>query len=309
MIQETTRTRVLQTRRGVVAMPAYMPVTTWGGEFPLDTIVRPFLRRHASCVMVSAHYAQSMPVDFGMPTFIDSGGFALLMPGAGMREREDGTAEIVRTLEDGSETVTSPEDVLALQLEKADLGATLDMPIPAGMTDQKERTRRVEMTLANALWASRQLPSGELHMFGSVQGWDVGSYQACAVALKDMGYRNLAIGGLVQRVSRRDELIEIVRGVAEVVAGEGLLHTFGIGEPRLARLLLGHGVTSTDSSSYVRSAVSERRWDGVPVPVGASPVERAAAALANLKHAVQVFSQEREDQGADSHAGEKQAPF
>lgn len=70
----------IDTRRGTVQFPAYLPVTTFGEKYPLDDLVRPYLPRLAPGVMVSYHFAREM--DAGerpeVPLFVDSGGYGLV---------------------------------------------------------------------------------------------------------------------------------------------------------------------------------------------------------------------------------------
>lgn len=72
----TTTPRQLVTRSGTIKLPTYVPVTTFGGKYPLDDLVRPYLPRLASAAMVSWHYAKQMERKIPMPLFVDSGGFA-----------------------------------------------------------------------------------------------------------------------------------------------------------------------------------------------------------------------------------------
>src|SRR5262245_55225570 len=72
------KSRILRTRRGVIRLPAYIPVTTFGEKYPLDNLVRPYLPRLAQAVMVSFHYAKQMTEPPPLPLLIDSGGFASL---------------------------------------------------------------------------------------------------------------------------------------------------------------------------------------------------------------------------------------
>lgn len=307
---------VVETARGSVRFPAYMPVTTFGGTYPVDQLIQPFLPRFADMMMVAYHWAIQMPPrhDAVLPVFVDSGGFACLLPGSRIEVRADGTGCIVcvgaqaygdrpgddgavaaeddtqeceRVGDDGedaSESRITPEGVLELQEAVADFGATLDFPIPVHGIDEAERRRRVDLTLANARWAfGREARCAR--MFASVQGWDIASYEACARQMVSMGYRDLAIGGLVPRLKDRAAVKAICSAVKAVAPVGGLLHAFGVGEPDLVRLLFDLGVTSVDSSSYVRSAVSGRRWDGGDVVQDPTPLERAHCALMNLEHA------------------------
>src|SRR5206468_859894 len=85
-----------------------------------------------------------------------------------------------------------------------------------------------------------------------VQGWDPASYAGAARAYVRMGYDYLALGGLVR--TRTSEVLGTVRAVRDAVGPGVRLHLFGLGRlravPEFARL----GVSSVDSTSYLRQA-------------------------------------------------------
>ena len=57
-----TRTgRALNTRRGAIPLPAYVPVTTFGGRYPLDDLVRPYLPRLADAMTRAFGEIASVP--------------------------------------------------------------------------------------------------------------------------------------------------------------------------------------------------------------------------------------------------------
>ena len=58
MMSKTTR--ALETTRGTIQFPTFMPVTTFGGKYPLDDLLRPYLPRYSQCLMVSYYYAKQM---------------------------------------------------------------------------------------------------------------------------------------------------------------------------------------------------------------------------------------------------------
>lgn len=262
-------------------LQGFLPVTTFGGTYPLDNLIRPFLPRFASAIMVSYHYARQAATPLPLPAFVDSGGFAALLPGARVNARDDGTGQITIPTEDGEEIV-SPQDVLALQRRFAKYACPLDFPLPAHL-GADERDRRVRLTLANARWLLEQ-DTGELVLFGVVQGWDQTSYIDCAAELLGMGYTHLAIGGMVPRLADGDFAEPVVSGVRALQAPDSMLHVFGIGKPDRIRSMLQAGATSTDSSSYVKAAADGVRWDGEATNDDPSPLERAHLALANLRY-------------------------
>jgi helicase len=274
------------TNKGRVRIPAYLPVTTYGKSDPLDSIIRPFLPRFTDMMMVSYPYAAGLDAEQKLPFFIDSGSFTALFDGSEIIEREDGLATIRRTTEDGVEDI-APEAVLALQEQYAEWGATLDFPIPPSIEDTDEREKRLRLTLANAKWAIGAKTKSTLRIFGVVQGWDEPSYLRCASELLSMGYRDLALGGFVPRTDQRAMLVSIVQNVRAMLPQESLLHVFGMGEATLVKAFYQSGATSVDSYSFVRAAVSGKRWDGVWRVECPSTLERAHSALANLRFASQ----------------------
>ena len=237
----------VMTQHGEITFPAFMPVTTFGDKYPLDRLVRPYLRRLSPCLMVSYHYALKMQERPNMPLFIDSGGFASLFDGAEIIEQ--GEYGCIKT-RDG-ETIT-PDDVLTLQEEQADIGATLDFIITPGM-DLSEARRRQEMTIRNARYALKR-HSRDMMLFASLQCWDAASATRCAETYAKAGFQGIAIGGMVPRLKNPAYIEAIVRAVRGA-APHCLIHVFGIGSEKLIPTLIRAGADSFDSSSYVRSAV------------------------------------------------------
>lgn len=272
----------IKTAHGCVPFPAYVPVTTFGDKYPLDDLVRPYLRRLAPAVMVSLHYARQMKERPNLPLMIDSGGFASLYKDARVRMR-GGLGILERVMEEGTETL-HPREVLEFQEAHADIAFTLDFPIPPSMAN-REAKRRLALTIANALWALENRRRRNLVLYACVQGWDVDSYRTCAKALAPHQFEGYAIGGLVPRIHDRKHLFAIVDAVREAVADRPL-HVFGIGQPDIVEQLYKRGVQSVDSSSYVKLAADGKLWGSKhPSLVEPSPVERLHLALCNLASA------------------------
>lgn len=238
----------LRTRHGTITFPAFMPVTTFGDRFPLDGMVRPYLKRMSQCLMVSHYYAREMKKRPDMPIFIDSGGFAGLFSGAEIVDR--GEYACIRTTE-GKEL--DPMDVLRFQILNADIGATLDLIIPPGMPED-ECERRQNLTIKNALFARKRNITGDLILFASLQCWDEWSARRCAGVYAKAGFDGIAIGGMVPRAKDREYIRKIVRAV-RAEAPDCLIHVFGCGNMELIPDLIEAGADSFDSSSYARSAV------------------------------------------------------
>jgi queuine/archaeosine tRNA-ribosyltransferase len=280
----TTSPSQLNTVHGPISLPAYVPVTTFGTKYPLDDLVRPYLPRLAPAAMVSFHYARQMTDRPSLPLLIDSGGFASLFKNARVKSVA-GLGVLETPTDDGTETL-HPRDVLEFQEKHADIAFTLDFPIPPSMVLSEGR-RRNKLTIANARWAIENRRRKDMLLYACVQGWDVPSYRACARAYADLGFEGIAIGGLVPRVSDMDGVLAIVDAVKNAVPDKPL-HVFGLGKPDTVEILFRRGVSSIDSSSYVKLAAEGRLW-GQPTArlSDATPTERLNLALCNLATAAQ----------------------
>lgn len=272
--------RTLATRNGSIPFPAYVPVTTFGGKYPLDDLVRPYLPRLASAVMVSFHYARQMKKDtLNLPLLVDSGGFASLFGGARVvTSGELGSMEIARN---GEKENIRPWDVLDLQERVADVAFTLDFPIPPSM-DGAEACRRLDLTIANAHWALTNRRRKDLPLFACVQAWDAQSARECARAYADAPFDGVAIGGLVPRAHDLTRVLSIVEAVRTEI-GNRPLHVFGLGKPGVVETLYKAGVDSVDSSSYVQLAADGKLWGNTGYRIkDPSPTDRLHLAMCNL---------------------------
>lgn len=250
-IHKGSRSALIRSKHGDIRLPAFMPVTTFGGKYPLDSLVRPYLPRLSDCIMVSYHYAKQMKKRPSCPLFIDSGGFAGLFEGSEFIELPDRVC--IRT-KDGD--LIDPENVLAFQKEQADLAATVDFIIPPDVTDETERRRRMRLTVKNALYAREHAGDSQLMLYASLQCWDERSAAECAKVYASAGFEGIAVGGMVPHASDPEYIIRIADAVREA-APECAVHLFGCGNRTILRKLGELGIDSADSSSYVRSAVND----------------------------------------------------
>jgi tRNA-guanine family transglycosylase len=246
--------RVLHTAKGPIALPTFFPVTTFGRSYELDELVRPHLERFFPAALASLHYARPLDSGWQRPLFIDSGGFASLMEGALIIDL--GRCHGIQTAK-GS--ILRPDEVLSVQQDLADIGATLDFIISPSMEVEEARERQ-ETTICNALWALRQRTRTDLLLFASVQAWDAASARRIMERLAPHPFDGFALGGMVPRLSNPDLILEIVNAIREVES-ERPLHVFGMGSPTIMRRLFDAGADSSDSSTYVRQAVSGRYLD------------------------------------------------
>lgn len=273
--------RRLTTPSGVIEFPAYIPVTTFGDAYPLDTLIQPYLPRLAPAIMVSFHYAQMMKQKPRLPLLIDSGGFAALFDGSEIVE-EHGLGVLHVPQEEGVDEL-SPLRVLDFQERYADLAFTLDFPIPPGM-DWQEAQRRMDLTAANAVWALENRRRKDMLLFACIQGLTPDDYARMALTLAAYGFDGFAIGGMVPRARDWKVVEEAVTGVVEAI-GERPLHVFGMGKPDTTDKLFKLGVDSVDSSSYVKMAADGKSWVDSAPPDDPATTDRLALALSNLAEA------------------------
>lgn len=288
--QPNSTARNLVTRAGTIPLPAFFPVTTFGQTYPLDDLIRPYLPRLCSAVMVSYHYARQMKPHQRprVPMCVDSGGFALLFEGARM-VASGGLASlrVPQEVPEGAKPrfeTLHPREVLEWQEQHADVAFTLDFPIPPNL-DAGEAKRRQKWTITNALWALENRRRADLPLYACLQAWDEPSARRAAKIYAAAPFDGVAIGGLVPRARDEDYVLSLVRAVREEI-GDKPLHVFGLGKPDTVRKLIAAGVDSTDSSSYVQLAAEGKLWDGsTPFGEHPSPMERVQVALVNLHRA------------------------
>jgi len=250
--------RILRTNRGDICLPAFLPVTTFDyRKFPLDALLQPYFKRYVDAVMVSYHYGRAMKTRFQLPTFLDSGGFVSLFEGTRILDRGDHVI-----LETPTGDTLHPQEILERQFEVADLAVSLDILIPPRTPLAECRTRQA-YTLKNAryalrLWSERTEPRPLL--FAALQAWDAESARTIMEQLAVYPFHGFALGGMVPRASKPQEIVDIVKAIRSV-DGERPLHLFGLGTPAMVKILFEHGVDSVDSSSFIRHGISGARLD------------------------------------------------
>lgn len=150
------------------------------------------------------------------------------------------------------------EQALALyELHGFDFGSSVDhLPLPK--LDEQERSRRAILTKRNAETFIR-LHKERRYGFtpvGVIQGTSPESYAGQLGEYREMGYRHIAVGGLVPMgdafVVRVAEAIHEMMGALK--GWVPWVHFFGIFRPRIHQRLRELGMTSFDSASYFRKA-------------------------------------------------------
>jgi hypothetical protein len=92
---------------------------------------------------------------------------------------------------------------------------------------------------------------------GVVQGWSPKSYSHAFSALQKMGYRYIALGGMVPLKS--NEILQVLETISPKIQSTTRLHLFGVTRLDYAKQFAGYGVVSFDSTSPLRQAFKEDR--------------------------------------------------
>lgn len=248
--------KTLDTRKGPIRFPAFVPVSRLGTRGGLDARIQAALDSVAPAVLVSyATCSHPKAADSHVPSMITSGSSALLSYGA-MASRRGEIGEIHFPSRKASLT---PEMVLAAQEEHAEVAFSFDFPIPYGI-DPIEAFRRQDLTISCALWAARAKRRQDLPVFACVQGWDRQSYRQCANAYRGRDFAGLAIGGLSTRADNVSNVLSIVGAVIEEADGKPV-HVFNLGDPSMVSALFAEGVDSISSNSWMALANEGRFWN------------------------------------------------
>jgi hypothetical protein len=133
-----------------------------------------------------------------------------------------------------------------------DYGVSVDHLIVAATESQ--RKFRYELTIHNAeqFFSEHKQAGHKWTPIGAVQGWDTSSYTKAAVQYVNMGYKYIALGGLVR--TKTPEILEIVRSVRSAIPNDVSIHLFGVARLDAIKDFHEAGIQSVDSASYLRQA-------------------------------------------------------
>lgn len=290
----TTPTELI-TRKGVVPLPLYLPTLALG-RFVLDQHILPYLLPNlAPGIMVSQRYIEYLEAPFTQSLWLDSGAYALLsVEQAHWSTDAAGLGQInlpPSQHEHAGCDRLHPKQVLDSQEALAEIGFTLDIPIPPACAAQ-EATKRLAVTLKNAAWALRHRRRQDLRLFASLPFYELKQARQTAktyaqMQVKGKGFDGIAIGGLVPRLADAELLVAIVEAVREAAPGLPI-HLFGVSEPTLAHRLFAMGATSTDSATFLTRAARGQRWGSDAAMPDPSLPEKVHLALLNLAEGQQA---------------------
>ena len=162
-------------------------------------------------------------------------------------------------------TITVEQAVALYDLHGFDFGASVDhIPVQSiiqdgnkCVLDDAERSARVDITKINAEWFLNLAKRRKVGFtpVGTIQALSPAGYAETARLYHEIGYRHLAIGGLVPLSDDMiEEIVIHVMAVVATLSPRPWVHLFGIFRPRLQAKFHSLKVDSFDSATYFRKA-------------------------------------------------------
>lgn len=265
------RAGLLETPRGMVQTPCFMPVGTKG---TVKAILPEQLRATgAQIILANTYHLALRPgsevvrqlgglhrfMNWDGPILTDSGGYQVfsLRDTAGIDD--DGVN--FRSIYDGSKHVFTPERAMA---EQAALGADLVMcfdQCPPGNATEAEVAEAVRRT---TLWAARCKAAhqnreglgtdGPQMLLGIIQGGVVERLRSESVAgLMDIGFPGYAVGGLTVGEDRQ-AMLDTTESTTALLPDDRIRYFMGIGDPEGLVEVIARGVDIFDCVLPTRTA-------------------------------------------------------
>lgn len=120
-----------------------------------------------------------------------------------------------------------------------------------------EARRRLTLRLAEEFIALALDRKSPVEPVGAAQGWSPATYAQSVLALQDLGYRRIALGGMVPL--KTGQIIACLAEIASGLKPETQLHLLGITRIDSMDDFSALGVTSFDSTSAFRQAFMDDR--------------------------------------------------
>lgn len=117
--------------------------------------------------------------------------------------------------------------------------------------------RKISLRYAKKFLAAVDSRGARLEPVGAAQGWSPASYADSVAQLQEMGYRRIALGGMVPL--KTPEILACLQAIDEVRVAGTELHLLGITRVQSMSEFALHGVTSFDSTSPFRQAFMDDR--------------------------------------------------
>ncbi len=254
----------IDTRRGVVPTPAFMPVGTRasvkglspeevrdsGASILLGNTYHLMLRPGACLIERAGGLAKFM--GWHGPTLTDSGGFQIFSLADRAKISDEGV--VFSSHIDGTRENLTPARAVKIQgALGSDIAMVLD-ECPPGDATRDEVAGAMERT---TLWAREQVelprPEGQA-LFGIVQGGvHVDLRLEHLETLSELAFDGIALGGLSVG-EPIDEMYRVLEGVAHKMPGKRPRYLMGVGTPKDLLTAIGYGIDMFDCVMPTRNA-------------------------------------------------------
>lgn len=171
----------------------------------------------------------------------------------------------------------------------------------ADVDPQWAQRRRLTLRLAEQFIGAARARRSIVQPVGAAQGWSPDSFADSVDALQDMGYKRIALGGMVPL--KTPQILACLDRIYDVLKPETELHLLGVTRIDSMEDFANFGVTSFDSTSSFRQAfmddranyhTAERAYVAIRVPqVDGNPMLKRAI-LAGAVSQKEALTAERE---------------
>lgn len=140
-----------------------------------------------------------------------------------------------------------------------DYNANWDLSLPGidPVPERCQKRQEITIDLARAFLKLCRKQKVRFEPLGVAQGWSPKSYARAVSALQKMGFRYIALGGMVPLKSH--EILQTLESVSPKLNPHTRLHLFGVTRLDFVARFASHGVVSFDSTSPLRQAFKEDR--------------------------------------------------
>lgn len=270
------RAGLLQTRRGMVETPVFMPV---GTQATVKAMTPVELREvHAQIILGNTYHLHVRPgetlirdlgglhkfMGWDGPILTDSGGFQVFSLAKLRRITEEGVH--FQNHLDGTPTFIGPERSMEIQ---RDLGSDIVMlfdECPPHPCSHEDAAKSLDLTLRWAkrcrAWWDAQPPAGRPLVFGIVQGSGYPDLRKrSAEALVEIGFDGYAIGG-VSVGEPEPEMFAAVEAAEPYLPTDHARYAMGLGTPKQMIELIARGVDMMDCVLPTRLARNGTAFTG-----------------------------------------------
>lgn len=135
-----------------------------------------------------------------------------------------------------------------------------DDPLPGmepAVVAEHRRRQTLTVELAQEFWELHRRQGCRFTPLGVAQGWSPGSYAHAVEQVQQIGYRRIALGGMVPL--KTGEILASLEAVAAVRRPDVTFHLLGVTRTEHVEAFKRYGVTSFDSTSPLLQAFKDNR--------------------------------------------------